>query len=116
MSLRWKDVPAFLTRHVYELGHSPREHHPSQWPKLESHRFGQLFGSHGERLWTLEVASTRRSLDGWTYNVAELQARPVWVGYFHYGPTNQRIKHADSGPNARQLAEAFGIYELREAV
>jgi hypothetical protein len=113
MAMRWKDVPAFLTRHVYALGESPRENHPAQWPKLDKRRYGQLYGSNGERWWTVAVASTGRSRDGWTYNVAELQARPVWVGYFHHGPTNQRIKHADSGASAQQLAQAFGIYELR---
>ena len=114
--MRWQDVPAFLTRHVYELGESPREHHPAQWGKLELHSYGRLYGSDGHPMWTVAVHSTRRSRDGWTYNVVELQARAVWVAYFHHGKTNQRIRHAASGRNWQQLARAFGLLEVVEAV
>jgi hypothetical protein len=111
-SFLWKDEPAFLTRWKYGPGEAPEDHHPAGWPKMEVHRYGKLFErGTGNPYWSVAVHSTRRARNGWTYNVAELKARPVWIAYFHHAATGQRVQHAMS-ENALALAQAFGLYRV----
>lgn len=105
---RWEDLPPFPKGAVYAPGASPAEHHPAQWGKLERHRYGCLSGPGGA--WRVVVHSTRRSRDGWTYNVVELEAGPMWVSYFH-NQAGDRIEHARSG-NAGELAQALSVFKL----
>jgi hypothetical protein len=97
----WQDVPAFLVRHVYAAGEAPRDHHPHGWGRLEFHRFGKLGNG-----WHVAVHSTKRRKDGWSFNVVELEARPIWVAYYHHAPTDKRVREANS-PNALHLAQVF---------
>jgi hypothetical protein len=108
--LRWRPVAAFPVSHTYPPGEGPRDHHPARWGKLEVHRFGRVHDPSGKPVCTVAVHSTRRSRDGWSYNVVELASEPKWAGYFHHGPTGQRIMHR--GSHAPELEQAFDLHHL----
>ena len=102
-------MPRFERAPVYAEGASPAEHHPAQWPRLEVHRYGLLIAPQGR--WRVAVHSTRRSIDGWTYNVVEMANAPMWVSYFHHLQRGDRVEHARSA-NAQPLAEALSVHRL----
>jgi hypothetical protein len=106
---RWQPLEPFQRSAIYSPGASPADHHPAQWGKLEHHCYGALHGP-AARL-RVAVHSTRRSRDGWTYNVAELAGAPMWVSYFHNLQNGARIEHARSA-NAEQLAQALSVFRL----
>jgi hypothetical protein len=108
---RWRDVPRPPKSHIYEPGTSPAEHHPAQWPRLELHRFGELLDESGQARCSVAVHSTRRSRDGWSYNVVESLQRPTWVAYFHHAATGQRLKHAAT-EDAIAIEAALDIHQL----
>lgn len=105
---RWEPLAPFQRAAVYAPGAAPGDYHPAQWGKLERHRYGRL--SSPEGAFRVAVHSTRRSRDGWTYNVAELGEAPMWVSYFH-NQRGDRIEHARSG-NAERLAQALSVLRL----
>lgn len=105
----WRPSSPFRTAHVYPPGHSPREHHPPQWGKLELQRYGEL----GPSRLRAVVRSTRRRGDGWSFNVVELEQYPGWISYFHFRNERgqSRIQcQRSSDPIAGQLAQAFELY------
>jgi hypothetical protein len=109
--LRYREAPAFRTSHSYRRGFGPRENHPAQWGKLEVHRHLELLDGAGKPYCAVAVHSTRRSRDGWTYNVAELRERPEWVGYFHNAATGERLMHKGTD-GALELQAAFNLHHV----
>lgn len=111
---RWEPTAAWIARHVWPKGESPRENHPEGYGKLEFHDYGLASNEHVHGM-PVAVHSTKRRKDGWSYHVVEVQHWPIWVSYYHHAATGKRIGAGHSSTNtktwpiARRIAELFGV-------
>lgn len=103
----WQPSIAFVERHIWPRGGSPKDHHPKHFGKLSSEWFATKDGMQ------VVVRSTKRLEDGWSYNVAVERERPAWVSWFHHAPTGKRLRHLGS-EKPLELALAFNVAVLTD--
>lgn len=98
---RWRSTAAFLVRQPYPKGKAPKDVHPEAFGKIVARSYLDRGG------WQVEVLSTKRRPDGWSYVVVVDRAEPNWFSYFHNAKTGTRIRHL--GLNGQRIAHAFGV-------
>lgn len=80
----------------------PRDYHPDGYGKLDRRWYGQRGGL------SVQVCSSARRSDGWSYNLALTNGGAIWIGFFHHRGTGKRVLHAYSD-GSKPLQDAFEV-------
>lgn len=91
--MSWTAARPFAVVHEYPAHQSPHENHPEAYGRLLRK---PVFLTDGTT--TIEVRSTARRPDGWSYNVVRCKERAWWFSYFHNARTGKRVRYSGTSP------------------